>query len=64
MLLLTDPIDEFWIPTSAGPFQEKPFKSATKSGADLGKVASDSKLDSESEEKKPEDLLRKVRWTS
>ena len=38
VLLLTDPVDEFWI-TSVGNFEEKPFKSATKGGADLSKVA-------------------------
>jgi molecular chaperone HtpG len=37
VLLLTDPIDEFWIPT-VGPYEEKEFKSATRAGADLGDV--------------------------
>jgi len=38
VLLLTDPIDEFWIP-SVGTYKEKPFKSATRGGADLDKIA-------------------------
>jgi molecular chaperone HtpG len=37
VLLLTDPIDEFWMP-AIGTFQEKPFKSATRGGADLAKI--------------------------
>jgi molecular chaperone HtpG len=38
VLLLTDPIDEFWT-TAIGPYKEKPFKSATRGGADLAKIA-------------------------
>ncbi len=38
VLLLTDPIDEFWIP-SVGTYKEKAFKSATRGGADLAKIA-------------------------
>lgn len=38
VLLLTDPVDEFWIP-SVGRYKEKPFKSAAAAGADLGKIA-------------------------
>lgn len=37
VLLLTDPIDEFWL-TSVRAFQEKPFKSVTRGAADLSKV--------------------------
>ena len=37
VLLLTDPIDEFWA-SAIGTYQEKPFKSATRGGADLDKV--------------------------
>ncbi|HEC14274.1 MAG TPA: molecular chaperone HtpG, partial [Rhodospirillales bacterium] len=37
VLLLSDPIDEFWIP-SIGDFKEKAFKSVTKGSADLDKV--------------------------
>ena len=38
VLLLTDPIDEFWVP-AIGTYKEKPFKSATRGGADLDKIA-------------------------
>jgi molecular chaperone HtpG len=37
VLLLTDPIDEFWVP-SVGKFQNKPFKSVTRGAADLSKI--------------------------
>ncbi|PWC31027.1 molecular chaperone HtpG [Azospirillum sp. TSO35-2] len=37
VLLLTDPVDEFWMP-SVGVYDGKPFKSVTRSGADLGKI--------------------------
>jgi molecular chaperone HtpG len=37
VLLLTDPIDEFWVP-AIGTYKEKPFKSATRGGVDLGKI--------------------------
>ncbi|MFE0757605.1 molecular chaperone HtpG [Inquilinus sp. NPDC058860] len=37
VLLLTDPVDEFAVP-SLGEFQGKPFKSATRGGADLSKI--------------------------
>ncbi|HEY3910424.1 MAG TPA: molecular chaperone HtpG [Stellaceae bacterium] len=46
VLLLTDPIDEFWLP-AIGAYKEKPFKSATRSGIDLDKIATP-------EEKPPE----------
>jgi molecular chaperone HtpG len=38
VLLLTDPIDEFWAPM-IGSYKGKPFKSATRGGADLDKIA-------------------------
>src|SRR5271170_6377956 len=38
VLLLTDPIDEFWV-SGVGAYNEKPFKSATRGGADLDKIA-------------------------
>src|SRR5271170_3530136 len=50
VLLLTDPIDEFWV-SAIGTFKEKPFKSTTRGGADLDKIAApEDKL----EETKPE----------
>jgi molecular chaperone HtpG len=38
VLLMTDPIDEFWMP-AIGLYKEKPFKSATRGGVDLDKIA-------------------------
>ncbi len=37
VLLLTDPIDEFWVP-AIGAYKEKPFKSASRGGVDLDKI--------------------------
>lgn len=37
VLLLTDPIDEFWLPT-IGKFKDKPFKSAASADTDLSKI--------------------------
>ena len=50
VLLLTDPVDEFWIP-SIGTFEEKTFKSATRGGADLSAIGKDkSDIDAKSED--------------
>jgi len=38
VLLLADPVDEFWIP-AVGAYDAKPFKSVTRGGADLDKIA-------------------------
>jgi len=53
VLLLTDPIDEFWIPV-VGAYKEKHFKSAAGAGADLGKIAGGEEK-AKTEEAKPED---------
>ncbi|HEV7372190.1 molecular chaperone HtpG [Arenibaculum sp.] len=37
VLLLTDPVDEFWLPT-VGEYEGRRFKSVTRGGADLSKV--------------------------
>ncbi len=50
VLLLTDPIDEFWIPT-VGEFSEKRFRSVTSGGIDLGKFAVDKQEDAPEPEK-------------
>ena len=50
VLLLTDPIDEFW-PTAAGAYQEKKLKSVAQGAADLSAVKSEDKPDAE---QKPE----------
>jgi molecular chaperone HtpG len=51
VLLLTDPIDEFWV-TAIGTFKEKPFKSATRGGVDLNKI--ETSEDEKKEAEKPE----------
>ena len=38
VLLMVDPVDEFWLP-AARAYQDKPFKSVTRAGADLGTIA-------------------------
>ena len=40
VLLLTDPIDEFWVPMVRS-FKDKPFKSAAGADADLSKIATE-----------------------
>ena len=40
VLLLTDPIDEFWVP-SVGAYDKKPFRSVGEAGADLAGIKSD-----------------------
>jgi molecular chaperone HtpG len=42
VLLLTEPVDDFW-PGALAVYQGKEFKSATRSGEDLGKIKGDSK---------------------
>jgi molecular chaperone HtpG len=42
VLLLTDPIDEFWMP-ALGKFKEHSLKSVTRGAADLAKIAGDAK---------------------
>jgi molecular chaperone HtpG len=50
VLLLTDPIDEFWV-SAIGTYKEKPFKSATRGGVDLDKIAAQ---EDKTDETKPE----------
>ena len=50
VLLLSDPVDDFWL-TSVPDYQGKPFKSVTRGGADLDKIA---RPDGEAEDKKGE----------
>ncbi|MFQ5957812.1 MAG: molecular chaperone HtpG, partial [Alphaproteobacteria bacterium] len=42
VLLLTDPVDEFWVP-AVGAYEEKPFQSVTRGGVDLGSIAGEEK---------------------
>jgi len=51
VLLLSDPVDEFWIP-SIGDFKGKIFKSVTRGGVDLSGF--DSKEEDKDEKSKPE----------
>ncbi len=51
VLLMTDPVDEFWLP-AVGSYQEKPFKSVTRGGADLDKIKkNDAELDKKKDKK-------------
>jgi molecular chaperone HtpG len=51
VLLMTDPVDEFWVPAIA-TYKEKPFKSATRGGVDLDKIAAEE--DKKDDADKPE----------
>ena len=48
VLLLTDPIDEFWVPT-IGQFEGKSFKSVGEAGADLSSIDGDAAKKEETE---------------
>ena len=50
VLLLTDPVDEFWIP-SVGVFDGKPFKSVTRAGADLSTIKTEDGASDDAEPK-------------
>ena len=52
VLMMTDPVDEFWLP-AIGAYQEKPFKSATRAGADLSNIK-----ETDSDGKKDEDQAK------
>ena len=51
MLLLTDPVDEFW-PSAVGTYKDKPFKSVTRGSDDLGKIKDESAAEDKPEEAK------------
>ena len=51
VLLLTDAVDEFWVP-SIGTYEGKAFKSVTRGALDLDKIKVEAK---DEEEKKPEE---------
>lgn len=44
VLLMSDPVDAFWLP-AVGTYKDKPFKSVTQGSADLDAVASEDKAD-------------------
>ena len=64
VLLLTDPVDEFWMP-SVGVYDGKPFKSVTRGGADLGKIkgAEPEKPEEKAPEGELTDLLALLKLT-
>ena len=49
VLLMTDPVDEFWIP-AVGTYADKEFKSATRAGADLADIAVEGADEAEKDE--------------
>jgi molecular chaperone HtpG len=54
VLLLTDPVDDFWMPAQ-GAYKEKQFKSVTRAGADLGAIeAGDTGDDAGDDNSEPE----------
>lgn len=56
VLLLTDPIDDFWVPSMFDGFEGKSFKSVTMGGADLETIdGKDEKAEDKDSEKKDED---------
>jgi molecular chaperone HtpG len=55
VLLLTDPIDEFWV-SAIGPHKEKPFKSATRGDVDLDKIAAQEDTPAEEKPEPPAKL--------
>ncbi len=54
VLLLTDPVDEFWM-SAMGEYKKKEFKSVTRGAADLDKIAAEEKKD-DAEEKPESDV--------
>jgi molecular chaperone HtpG len=54
VLLLSDPVDEFWI-AQTDAFDGKKFKSVTRGGADLDKIAPEEKSDEAKPEESPSD---------
>jgi molecular chaperone HtpG len=55
VLLMTDPIDEFWV-TAIGTYKEKPFKSTTRGGVDLDKIATENDKPAEDKPEPPAKL--------
>ncbi len=51
VLLMTDPVDEFWLP-AVGTYEEKEFKSVTRGGVDLDGIKDEDKKDAKDEKKK------------
>jgi len=55
VLLLTDPIDEFWVPT-VGTYDKKPFKSVADAGTDLSGLKGAAQKDEAKDEAPAEDI--------
>jgi molecular chaperone HtpG len=55
VLLLTDPVDEFWIP-SVAEYKEKKFKSVTRGGADLSRIKAENEPEKQEEKPAENDL--------
>jgi len=53
VLLLTDPVDEFWVP-SFGPYKDKEFHSVTRGGVDLNAIKKDGDKEDTKDEAKDE----------
>ena len=66
VLLLTDPVDEFWMPAIAS-YEDKPFQSVTRGAADLDKLGADAETKedkvSEEDDAKVNALISFVRLT-
>jgi len=59
VLLLSDSIDDFWIPSLFEGYAEKQFQSVTRGGADLDKIKdADDKDDADKDETKDEDKAK------
>ena len=56
VLLLTDPVDEFWIP-SVAEYKDKKFKSVTRGGADLSRIKAEDEPEKPEEDKPAENDL-------
>jgi len=55
VLLLTDPIDEFWVPT-VGTYDKKPFKSVADAGTDLSSIKGPDQKDEAKDEAPADDI--------
>jgi len=53
VLLMTDPVDEFWLPAIA-EFDGKAFKSATRAGADLSNIGKNADSEESGDDAQPE----------
>ncbi len=56
VLLLTDPIDEFWVP-AVGDYQGKTLKAVTEAGLDLSKIQGNDATDGDKPEAAPADAM-------